>query len=210
MNIDEFIIKVQVNKAKLSRIKSYLQQKLKNEDFLISELRSIEGFLAYLEKELKTISKESEVGSRKTQYPSDYDEMVGSPHSQEKSFEGWKVGDWGMSKPCEDWKMSARWNDEIEPLAESRNMRSDICQTIYIFPLTGSKGDWGMKFSLNLAYLLDQMGNEYDETLEDLNVDLEKVIDLIKKGKINFEIKTTVLGEYLIIDVPDKLIKKGD
>jgi len=54
------------------------------------------------------------------------------------------------------------------------------------------------------------MGNEYDETLEDLNVDLEKVIDLIKKGKINFEIKTTVLGEYLIIDVPDKLIKKGD
>jgi len=88
MNIDEFIIKVQVNKAKLSRIKSYLQQKLKNEDFLISELRSIEGFLAYLEKELKTISKESEVGSRKTQYPSDYDEMVGSPHSQEKSFEG--------------------------------------------------------------------------------------------------------------------------
>ncbi|RLG59911.1 hypothetical protein DRN86_03495 [Candidatus Geothermarchaeota archaeon] len=57
MNIDEFIIKVQINKAKLSRIRSYLQQKL-NDDFLISELRSIEGFLAYLEKELKAFRRD--------------------------------------------------------------------------------------------------------------------------------------------------------
>ena len=57
MNIDDFIIKVQINKSKLSRIRSYLQQKL-NDDFLISELRSIEGFLAYLEKELKAFRRD--------------------------------------------------------------------------------------------------------------------------------------------------------
>jgi len=34
------------------------------------------------------VPKESEVGSRKTQCPSDYCEMAGSPHSREKAFEG--------------------------------------------------------------------------------------------------------------------------
>lgn len=52
-----------------------------------------------------------------------------------------------------------------------------------------------MKFSLNMAVILNEMGNEYGETLEDLGIDWRKV----KVRKIGIE--ETALGDYLVIDV---------
>jgi len=52
MDIDELIHKVTLNKEKLADLRS----KSKNlEEYQKSVLRSVEGFLAYLEKELKGI-----------------------------------------------------------------------------------------------------------------------------------------------------------
>ena len=65
-----------------------------------------------------------------------------------------------------------------------------------------------MEFSLNLACILEQMGNEYDETLEDLEIDWREVVRMIVRGEIELEVKSTPIGDYLVIQVPDELIKE--
>jgi len=63
-----------------------------------------------------------------------------------------------------------------------------------------------MEFSLNLACILEKMGNEFDETLEDLGVGWRKVAEMIVKGEMELRIKSTPIGDYLVIEVPDKFI----
>lgn len=46
-----------------------------------------------------------------------------------------------------------------------------------------------MEFSLNLACILNEMGNEYDETFEDLGIDWREVAKMIAKGEIELEVK---------------------
>jgi len=59
-----------------------------------------------------------------------------------------------------------------------------------------------MEFSLNLACILERMGNEYGESLGDLGIDLRKVAEMIAKGEIELEVKVTPIGYYLVIDIP--------
>jgi len=65
-----------------------------------------------------------------------------------------------------------------------------------------------MEFSLNLACILSEMGNEYDETFEDLGIDWREVARMIVRGEIELEVKSTPIGDYLVIEVPDELIKE--
>ena len=64
-----------------------------------------------------------------------------------------------------------------------------------------------MRFSLNLADILLEMGNEYGETFEDLGIDWRKVADMLVKGKISFRILSYNIGDYLVIDIPDEMIE---
>jgi len=63
-----------------------------------------------------------------------------------------------------------------------------------------------MQFSLNLACILPEMANEHGETMEDLGIDWREVAEMLIRGEIEFEIISDPLGDYLVIDVPDKLI----
>ena len=63
-----------------------------------------------------------------------------------------------------------------------------------------------MRFSLNLACILTKMANEHDEMLEDLGISWRKVADMLVEGKIEFEVISTPIGDYLVIDIPDELI----
>ena len=64
-----------------------------------------------------------------------------------------------------------------------------------------------MKFSLNLACILNEMGNEYDETFEDLGINWRKVAEAIVNREIPFRVKSTAIGDYLVIDVPEEMIE---
>ena len=68
----------------VSRLIEVLEFREEDRDKLERLLLAFLILLKRVERKSSTASKESEVGSRKTQYPSDYDEMVGSPHSREK------------------------------------------------------------------------------------------------------------------------------
>ena len=66
-----------------------------------------------------------------------------------------------------------------------------------------------MNFSLNWAGILGKMANEQDETLEDLEIDWRKVIEEIYKGRIDIRTDKEWTGYFLVIDIPDELIKRG-
>ena len=68
----------------VSRLIEVLEFREEDRDKLERLLLAFLILLKRVERKSSTASKESEVGSRKTQCPSDYDEMVGSPHSREK------------------------------------------------------------------------------------------------------------------------------
>ncbi|MCD6575829.1 MAG: hypothetical protein J7K73_01565 [Nanoarchaeota archaeon] len=42
--------------------------------------------------------------------------------------------------------------------------------------------------------------------LEDLGISWRKVADMLVEGKIEFEVISTPIGDYLAIDIPDELI----
>ena len=65
-----------------------------------------------------------------------------------------------------------------------------------------------MEFSLNLAVILNKMRNEYDESFEDLGISWRKVSDLLVSGELEFKVVGYWTGDYLILDIPEKLIKK--
>lgn len=61
-----------------------------------------------------------------------------------------------------------------------------------------------MKFSLNLFNIVSEMGNEYDDELEDYGDDVVwEVMRMLLSGEIKLEIDD---DGYLVIDVPDVII----
>ena len=63
-----------------------------------------------------------------------------------------------------------------------------------------------MKFSLNLAVILNEMRNDEGETLEDLGIDWRKVADMIVRGDLQFDVESHATGDFLVIDIP---VEKG-
>lgn len=55
MKIEEMLEKITNNKKKIADIKRWVQLNQPNNEFLIFNLRSVEGLLAYLEKTFKEI-----------------------------------------------------------------------------------------------------------------------------------------------------------
>jgi len=60
-----------------------------------------------------------------------------------------------------------------------------------------------MKFSLNLAVILNEMRNDEGETLEDLGIDWRKVVDMIIRGNLQFDVESHATGDFLVIDIPN-------
>jgi predicted nuclease with TOPRIM domain len=58
MDLDTLIDKVNQNRRKIADIKKFIQDTQPENKYLIKEIRSIEGFLAYLWKELNSIRTE--------------------------------------------------------------------------------------------------------------------------------------------------------
>ena len=68
-----------------------------------------------------------------------------------------------------------------------------------------------MRFSLNLINIIPEMGNEYDEQIQDIDPNLGlawEIIKLIHAGKIELEVVYGWTGYFLEIDVPDELLRK--
>jgi len=68
-----------------------------------------------------------------------------------------------------------------------------------------------MRFSLNLINIIPEMGNEYDEQIQDIDPNLGlawEIIKLIYAGKIELEVVYGWTGYFLEIDVPDELLRK--
>jgi len=68
-----------------------------------------------------------------------------------------------------------------------------------------------MKFSLNLFSIVSEMGNEYDDQLEDIDPDYKlraEIIKMIANGQIELEVVYEWGGWFLEIEVPDELLKK--
>jgi len=68
-----------------------------------------------------------------------------------------------------------------------------------------------MRFSLNMICIIPEMGNEYDESIADIDPDYRlawEIIKLIIQGKIELEVVNGWSGYFLEIDVPDELLKK--
>jgi len=65
-----------------------------------------------------------------------------------------------------------------------------------------------MEFSINLAKIIDEMGNEAEETISELldAKTFRKLVQMVGEGKIKLRIGKTSLGYYLIINVPDEWI----
>ena len=57
-----------------------------------------------------------------------------------------------------------------------------------------------MKFSLNLANILTEMANEYDEPLTDF-IDWRKVADMLIRGDIIPQFKEYATGAFMTIDI---------
>lgn len=67
-----------------------------------------------------------------------------------------------------------------------------------------------MKFSLNLFSIVSEMGNEYDDQLEDIDPDYKlraEIIKMIANGH-ELEVEWGGSGWFLEIEVPDELLKK--
>jgi len=68
-----------------------------------------------------------------------------------------------------------------------------------------------MRFTLNLINIIPEMGNEYDEQIQDIDPSYKlawEIIKLIHQGKIEFEVFYGFTGYFLEIDVPDDLLRK--
>jgi len=68
-----------------------------------------------------------------------------------------------------------------------------------------------MRFSLNLINIIPEMGNEYDEQIQDIDPNLGlawEIIKLIYAGKIELEVVYGWTGYFLEIEVPDELLRK--
>ena len=68
-----------------------------------------------------------------------------------------------------------------------------------------------MRFTLNLINIIPEMGNEYDEQIQDIDESYKlawEIIRLIHQGKIELEVSYGFTGYFLEIDVPDELLKK--
>jgi len=73
---------------------------------------------------------------------------------------------------------------------------------------TNLKGEKVHEFSLNLAWILAHMLNEYDETLDDLGIHSGELSELFMKGKIKHYFDSTALGHYFVIQIPESILKK--
>ena len=61
-----------------------------------------------------------------------------------------------------------------------------------------------MRFTLDLGFVLEHMGNEYDEELRDFGND---VIWELTKRLLNGELEFYVDDGFLVLEVPDELIE---
>ena len=65
-----------------------------------------------------------------------------------------------------------------------------------------------MRFTLNLINIISEMANEYDESILDVGgwELVHKLVDMVGKGKLEFEVFWGWTGWFLELEVPDELI----
>lgn len=68
-----------------------------------------------------------------------------------------------------------------------------------------------MEFSLNLISIVPKMGNEWDDTIGDIDPTYELAWDVIERlwnENIELRVERAITGYFLVIDVPDELLEK--
>ncbi len=68
-----------------------------------------------------------------------------------------------------------------------------------------------MEFSLNLINIVPEMGNRWDEAIEDIDPTYElawELVHMLASGELEFRVEHGFTGYFLVLDVPDELLEK--